>query len=271
MFWKKEKASQIKKMVSNQNTAEVSQIKKLICDQKIEDRYILDNENAIIVIENNDRNTHSEYYIMIHQRLENGKLVEINRWYISGYYFGPIQEVTVIKDLNLFQVQNSYGGFNALYDYKNGKFVVPRGVWWIIESGRGNSILKKYNGFLASFEISSDYEEGDVYSYTNPMTNEKIVESFGVKDGTYYAILNTDGTIRENKLFKGSSFSKISQIIDLDQYESLDAFKQERKQLCNNKKQKQKQEYQQMIETRNDGSISPYLDSEVAKVLGLKK
>ena len=103
------------------------------------------------------------------------------------------------------------------------------------------------------------------------MTNEKIVESFGVKDGTYYAILNTDGTIRGNKLFKGSSFSKISQIIDLDQYESLDAFKQERKQLCNDKKQKQKQEYQQMIETRNDGSISPYLDSEVAKVLGLKK
>lgn len=267
----KRKSKSNKKMVSNQNTAEVSQIKKLICGQKIEDRYILDNENAIIVIENNDRNTHSEYYIMIHQRLENGKLVEINRWYISGYYFGPIQEVTVIKDLNLFQVQNSYGEFNALYDYKNGKFVVPRGVWGIIESGRGNSILKKYNGFLASFGISSDYEEGDVYSYTNPLTNEKIVESFGVKDGTYYAILNTDGTIRENKLFKGGSFSKISQIIDLDQYESLDAFKQERKQLCNDKKQKQKQKYQQMIETRNDGSISPYLDSEVAKVLGLKK
>lgn len=250
---------------------EVSQIKKLVSSQKTEDRYILDDENAIIVIENNDRNTHSEYYIMIHQRLEDGNLVEINRWYISGYYFGSIHDVTVIKDLNLFQVQNSGGAFNALYDYKNGKFVVPRGVWSVVESGRNNSILKKYNGFLASFGISSDYEEGDVYSYTNPMTNEKIVESFGVKDGTYYAILNTDGTIRENKLFKGSSFSKISQIIDLDQYESLEAFKQERKQLCNEKKKKQKQEYQQMIGTRNDGSISPYLDSEVAKVLGLKK
>ena len=251
---------------------EASLIKKLVYNQKTEDRYILDDENAIIVIRNNDKNTHSEDYIMIHQRLEGGNLVEINRWYISGYYFGSIHDVTVIKDLNLFQVQNSGGAFNALYDYKNGKFVVPRGVWGIVESGRpGNSILKKYNGFLASFGISSDYEEGDVYSYTNPITNEKIVESFGVNDGTYYAILNTDGTIRGNKLFKGRSFSKISQIIDLDQYESLDAFKQERKQLCNDKKKKQKQEYQQMIETRNDGSISPYLDSEVAKVLGLKK
>jgi len=250
---------------------EVSQIKKLVSSQKTEDRYILDDENAIIVIENNDRNTHSEYYIMIHQRLEEGKLVEINRWYINSYYFGSIHDVTVIKDLNLFQVQNGLGDFNALYDYKNGKFVVPRGVWTTVSRGRNNEILNKYNGFLASFGISADYEKGDVFSYTNPITNEKIVKSFGASDGDYYAILNIDGTIRGNKLFKGSSFSKISQIIDLDKYESLDAFKQERKQVCNEKKKKRKQAYQQMIETRNDGSISPYLDSEVAKVLGLKK
>lgn len=249
---------------------ELSQIKKLVSYQKTEDRYILDSENAIIVIENNDRNTHSEYYIMIHERLENGELVEINRWYINGYYFGSIHDVSVIKDLNLFQVQNSCGNFNALYDYKNGKFVVPRGDWSVVESGRDNSILKKYNGFLASFSISSDYEEGDVFSYTNPITNKKIIESFTVNDSNYYAILNTDGTIRGNKLFKGSSFSRISQIIDLDEYESLEAFKQERKQLCNAQKQKQKQEYQHLIESRADGSISPYLDSEVAKVLELK-
>ena len=118
--------------------------------------------------------------------------------------------------------------------------------------------------------MSSDYEEGDVFPYTNPVTNEKMVASFGFDDGIYYAILNIDGTIRGNKLFKGSSFSRISQIIDLNEYESLGAFKQERKQLCNDKKKKLKQEYQQMIEARNDGSISPYLDSEVAKVLGLK-
>lgn len=168
-------------------------------------------------------------------------------------------------------MQNSCGNFNALYDYKNAKFVVPRDVWKIVKSGKYNSILKKYNGFLALFEISSDYEDGDVYSYINPMTNEEIVESFGVNDGTYYAILNLDGTIRGNKSFKGHSFSKISQIIDLEQYESLDAFKQERKQLCNAQKEKQKQEYQEMIEARNEESFSPYLDNEDAKVLGLKK
>ena len=248
---------------------EVSQIQKLVYIQKSEDKYILDDENAIIIIKNNDTHTHNEHYIMIHQRLQNGKLVEINRCYINSYYFGTIHNYSQIKELNLFKVQDG-GYFGALYDYKNGKFVVSQGVWQNIITGHNNKILNKYNGFLATFKISADYEEGDVLSYTNPMTNEKVVESFGVNDGIYYAIINIDGTIRGNKLFKGSSFSKINQIIDLDQYESLDAFKQERKQICNAQKQKQKQEYQQMIETRNDGSISPYLDSEVAKVLGLK-
>ncbi len=131
--------------------------------------------------------------------------------------------------------------------------------------------MKKYNGFLTSFEIKSDYEEDDVYSYINPVTNEKIVESFGVYDGVYYAMLNIDGAIRGNKLFKGKTFSKIEKIIDLDEYQSLSEFKNKRTQICNDEKKKRKQEYQKMIKSRNDGSISPYLDSEVAKILPLKK
>ena len=249
------------------NKEQKSKLEKLVSRQQTEDRYILDDEDAIIVIHSDE----STGYIMIHERLVDGKLVEINRWPLRSYYFGSIHDVTVIEDLNLFQVQNNGGNFNALYNYKEGRFVVPQNTWGLVESGRGNSILKKYNGFLASFEIRSDYEEDDVYAYDNPITGERIVESFGVGDGYYYAILDIDGTIRGNKLFKGKSFSKITQIIDLDEYESLDAFKKERKQLCNDKKQKSKQEYYQLLESRNDGSISPYLDSEVAKVLNLKK
>ena len=234
--------------------------------RNIEDKYILDDENAIIVVHSNE----STGYIMIHEKLVGGKLLEINRWPLRCYYFGSIHDVSVIKDLDLFQVQNACGEFNALYNYKEGKFVVPQDTWGLIESGRENSILKKYNGFLATFTIRSDYEEDDVYAYDNPMTGERIVESFCVEDGHYYAILDIDGTIRGNKLFKGHSFSKITEIIDLDKYESLDAFKSERKQLCNSQKQKRKQAYYQLLETRNDGSISPYLDSEVAKVLNIK-
>ena len=246
---------------------EKSKIEKLVSRQQTEDRYILDDENAIIVINGNE----AVEYIMIHERLVDNKLVEIKRWPLRSYYFGSIHEVTAIKDLNLFQVQNGSGSFNAIYNYKEGKFIVPQNTWGLVESGRDNSILKKYNGFLASFKIRSDYEEDDVYAYDNPITGERIVESFGVEDGDYYAILDIDGTIRGNKLFKGKSFSKITQIIDLDKYESLAEFKKERKQLCNDKKKKSKQEYYQLLESRNDGSISPYLDSEVAKVLNLKK
>lgn len=190
---------------------------------------------------------------------------------MDRYYFGSIHNVTVLKELNLFQVQNSNGNFNALYDYKNDKFVVERGVWSVVGSGRNDEFLKKYNGFLASFEVVSDYEEGDVYSYINPVTNETKVKTFTVKYDNYYAILNIDGTIRENKLFKGSCFSEITDIIDLDKYESLTAFKEEGKQLCNAMKKQKRQEYQDMLEERNDGSVSPYLDSEVVKVLELKK
>ncbi len=246
---------------------ERSKIEKLVFRQRKEDRYILDDENAIIVIHSDELTG----YIMIHERLVNDKLVEINRWPIRSYYFGSIYNITPIREFNLFQVQNNSGGFNAIYDYKKGIFVVPQNTWGLVESGRNNSLLKKYGGFLASFSISSDYEDNDVYAYKNPVTGERIVESFGVTDGNYYAILELNGTIRGNKLFKGSSFSKITKIINLDEYESLEAFQKKRKQLCNDTKKKQKQEYYQMLETRNDGSISPYLDSEVAKVLNLKK
>lgn len=246
---------------------ERSKIERLVSEQKAEDNFILDDENAIIVIHADEPTG----YIMIHERLINNKLVEINRWPIDCYYFGTIHDITPIKEFNLFQVQNNGGAFNALYDYKKGIFVVPQNIWGVVDSGRNNSLLKKYGGFLASFSISSNHEDGDVYAYDNPITGARIVESFCVKDDNYYAIIEVDGSIRGNKLFKGCSFSKITDIIDLDEYESLEEFKHERIQMCNAIKKKNKEEYYQMLKTRNDGSISPYLDSEVAKILNLKK
>lgn len=246
-------------------------LKGYISIQNPVDRYLLDEKNAIILIENKDRSLHNESYIMIHERLIDRKLKEINRWYMKSYYFGSIHDVTPIRDLNLFKIQNGFGNFDALYNYQTGSFTVPQGNWDLLEFGSENEIIERYDGVLASFSISSDYEKNDLISYVNIVTGKKMVESFGVKDGTYYALLNLDGTIRGNKLFKGKCFSKIESIIDLDKYKSLEEFKKERKQFCNALKQKRKQEYYQMIESRNDSSISPYLDSEVANILKLKK
>lgn len=246
---------------------EECQLEKLLKNKRLEDKYILDDENAIILIHSDEPTG----YIMIHVRIVDGNLVEMNRWPLRCYYFGTIQNISVIRSLNLFQVQNGRGNFNGLYNYKEAKFVVSQNIWADIYSGRHNNYLKKYGGFLASFSISSDYEEGDTYSYNNIITGERIVESFIVKDDNYYAILNIDGTIKSNKLFKGTCFSKIKEIINLDEYESLDEFKKERKKICNDIKRKNKQAYYELLNSRSDDNISPYLDSEVAKILNLKK
>ena len=278
MIWQKKKVKEKKNEVIESKIQEkinIEKLKKLVGDkfenQIIEDKYILDDENAIILIENPDKGDINKYYIMIHLRMDGNNLTEVNRWYMKGYYFGSIHNVKPIKELNLFQVQNGAGSFNALYDYKKGVFVVSKKVWGIVDSGRDNKFLEKYNGFLATFEINSDYEEDDVYAYDNPITTERIVESFCVRDGYYYAILNIDGTIRGNKLFKGKSFSRITEMIDLSKYESITSFKKERKNICNETKKRKKQEYYQLLESRNDGSISPYLDNEVARILELNQ
>lgn len=245
-------------------------IEKLVRMQDTQDKYILDDENAIIVIKNPNKKS-EYYYIMIHERLINGKLQEINRWNMKTYYFGSIHDETVIEDLNLFKVQGVSGNFSSLYNYKKGEFVIPRGEWGMLDFGRNNKNLEKYNGILGVFRLSSSREKSDTISYVNPLTNEKIVETFNVTDGDYYAIINLDGTIRKKKLFKGSSFSKIEEIIDLKQYDSLQQFKEERKRICNQEKNKKKETYYQMLAERNDGSISPYLDTEVMKILKIKK
>lgn len=273
MIWKKKKIKENIEEIKTQEEMNIENFEKLIVsnfeNQIIKDKYILDDENVIVVIANSDKSDKENRYKMIHLRMNDNRLLEINRWYMKVYFYGGIHKVTQIKELDLFQVQNENGSFNSLYDYKKGKFVVPRGIWKIVDSGRDNKFLEKYNGFLATIEIKSDYEEDDVYAYDNPITKEKIVESFGVKDSYYYAILNIDGTIRGNKLFKGESFSKITEIIDLSKYESVIEFKNERKSICNETKRRKKQEYYQLLESRNDGSISPYLDSEVIKILKL--
>lgn len=259
------------KMNQFEDKTKTRTIKDYIEGQGAINKYLLDDENAIIRIKNNDETSDRQPFIMIHKRLIDGKLSEVNRWYINSYYLNPISGEEVIKDLNLFKIQNDMDGYDALYDYKKCRFVVPKGEWDLLEFGNHNQFVEQYNGILASFSVSSDYAEDDVISYTNILTQEKIVESFVVKDGKYYAILNADGSIRANKLFKGNEFSKIESIIDLSEYASLAEFKRERKEFCNKRNIAKKQEYYKTIASRNDGSISPYLDREVAQILELRK
>lgn len=100
----------------------------------------------------------------------------------------------------------------------------------------------------------------------NPVTNRKIEEFFIVRDENYYIMINIDRTIRGNKLFKGSNFSKIKSIIDLKKWESLIKFKRKNKQLCNALKDINKREHYRWLKSRNN-DISPYMNQEGLKIL----
>jgi hypothetical protein len=242
-------------------------IESLVFKQDTLDKYILDEENAIIVVQNENKNIDGNNYEMIHERLVDEALVKVNSWGLRIYRFVTDHDESLIKDLNLFKIQNDDGYFDALYDYKNDKFIISKGVWNQI----GFEYLDKYNGILGFLEIKSDFSYDDTYSYINCVTGEKVYKSFNVSDGIYYAMLNLDGTIRGNKLFKGNDFSEIEQIIDLNEYESLLDFKNKRKEICNQEKMKRKQEYSELIKSKKCNSTSPYLDNEVLKILKLKK
>lgn len=257
-------------------------LRQLVGSISTADRYFLDDENVIVVINNPDKKS-KNHYITIHYRLIEGELVEINRWYHRSYYFGP-HDADVIKELNLFMVQGGHGvGTNshkchhAIYHYKLDKFIVPDGEFDCIGTTNhvagmsyhvdGPNYLKEYGCFLAYFSLSSTYKDGDIISYQNPVTMEQMLYNFNHHE-LYFALLNTDGTIRGNKLFKGENFSRVDTIIDLDNYSSLKEFKQERIKILNyNKHQEQLAYYQKL--TTNDDSISPYLDKEVLNVLKL--
>ena len=245
-------------------------LEQLIKLQETRDYYILDEENAIIIINNDNKATRKDYwYTMIHERLINGKLVEINRWNSKWILGSQIKEV-LLKNYHLFKIpdKNNFMVFSTLYDYKNDCFVVPSGIWNELEFGYPNNcLLQKYDGIRAYFELSSDYEDDDYISYYNPLTDANIIDKFIIHDKRYYAILNFDGTIRGNKLFRGESFSKIEDIIDLNEYESLEDFKNQRKRELNELKQRKKQAYRETITKHNTGDVSPYLDNEVFKIV----
>ncbi len=228
---------------------------------QIVDSYILDRRNAIIVINSDE----PVGYIMIHEKLMRGKLEEINRWPMDYYCFGFSIDDVVVPNLPLFKVQNSNGGFGALYNYRNGDFVIPRNTWDELDFGDDNRIIQTDNAVLTSFQLKSDYESGDIICYKDPVTNEYVTHSFVMNDPNYYALVTLDKKIRDNALFKGTNLAKITEIIDLNQYASLEDFKNQRIQELNQMKQERKQKfYQQLQETE-----SFHWDTNTPKILKL--
>lgn len=241
----------------------------------------LDDYNKITVYQNN------ECYTMSHLRKIDGEVIEINSWNLNKYSKGDNSSY-IKRDLNLFLVQggtgvlnNSYNCCDMIYNYKEGKFIIEKGVFDCI--GTNNSVsglvkytsynldyLKKYGCFLGYFKLEYPIEEDDIVTYINEVTEEKMEYSFAFSSGLYFALINPDGKIRGNKLFRGSDFSKITEVINLDKYVSLKDFKKEEINKLNIQKNEIKKRSLEIIKKRNKINMSPYLDEEVIKVLKLK-
>ena len=231
-----------------------------------EDIILLDNNNRIIIKRSDDNLT----YDMVHERLVNNKYIKVNKWSINNYYDKSINDISCIKDLHIIQIQNGYGNFNAWYDYINDKFIVKQGIWDEISFGKLNEYIREYNGAIASFTIKSDYEDNDIYTYYNNINDQKNIGTFQVTDGIYYAIINLDGTIRGNKLFKGQSIYSVREIINLNEYHNLSNFISIRKKVCNQIKNDRKKAYYDLIKSRNNNNYSPYLDEDFKILLKQK-
>ncbi len=253
-----------RRMIKNGENPTEKLLRKLISLQFPEEVDVLDEKNAIVVFRDN------ENALLVHYRLLGGKLIKVSQKVSFSYdYFED--KFDFINQLSLLKRANNREDFSLTYKYKNGSYIIKDGIWNTITFEGKNGLFKKYRCALGMIKIASDYENDDNYSFINPVTEEKVTETFEVNDGNYYAILNLDGTIRGNKLFKGNSFSKVEEIIDLNDYESLETFIEERKNICNEIKQRNKQYYMEMIAEKNNGSNSPYLDSEVLRILKMKK
>lgn len=247
-------------------------IQDFIARERSIDSFVLDDNNVLVVINNSCSETNDFQYAVVHKRLINQELVEINRWYTNNGQLSHPGSILPIESLNSVKVRSEQGCFSALYNYHSGEFVIPDGEWLVIKECYGDvDLLDKYQCFLALFYVCSDFDDTDMYSYTNPITKKKCTGEFRVSDDAYYAILNVDGSIRGNKLFRGDDFSRIDDVIDLGSYSSLEEFKQERKEACNLKKENLKKEfYLKMGEGVRTGE-DLFLNSEVVKVLELRK
>jgi len=248
----------------------------LLKNRNLIDYYILDQQNSITV----NLNPVNKNYIISHERFENSSFSVIKSWELGSYFYGYNDKDNVFAEYNLFAVRGKKGEIKGLYNYEKGAFAVPIGLWEKISPqnfiiGKNEQLpkvnfLKKYGCFLAGFTLSTKVLPNEKVIYNNCFTKELITIDFNVTE-TYYALLNPDGTIRANQIFRGKSLSTVTDIIDLDKYESLMNFKATRKKDLEELKQQKKERYQQLLAAQPYESVSPYQDQEVLKVLCLKK
>jgi len=242
--------------------------------------FLLDEKNAIII------NKGDEFHIARHYRLIDEYVSDrdiafsdkkftklIKEWKIPFYHIEqqPLNGTTLFytaTDKEFTSNKFSYTN-GRIYDYVKAKFLFDPTFWENISI----ALFEQYQVFLGSFTLASDKSKKfpSSISWEHPLTKKRITYQIEQKDIPYFAILELDGSIRGNKLFQGNSFSEITNIIDLDEYGSLDEFVLFRKKVLNEQRDLRKLEYDQRKQELQTEYATPYLDNEVMKLVRTRK
>ena len=178
---------------------------------------------------------------------------------------------------NGISVIRSYHGEEyeeLVYDINNSKVLIEPGLYDSfafysseVSPATGRDVIdytKDFNAIIGVFDIVSR-DEDDIYTYNDPLTGTNVTCDFGIHEGIYYAMINMDGTIRSNKLFRGNDFSKIEFIVDMDEFKSLEAYKVYRQDVVNRRKQNLKKDFNKSMQKY--GAYFPYQNEGVIKLL----
>lgn len=250
-------------------------LKELIYEiPELYDYQILDSENIIVeTLISDEPLASNNRYTITHYKYDQEHLQEIKTWKLKKGVCSL--QIHIFHEYQILTINDKNGNIDEVYNYKEGREIIPSGIWTkiMITNDRGNNghiiptvnYLKEYGALIGQLEIKSEIleNESEYFTWENPYTHERFTQDFDEKE-TYFAIINLDGSIRENKLFQGNTFSQIEQIIDLNNYDSLASFVQKkRKELTRQKALKN--------QTSLPEVFSPYLDKEVHSVLKRSK
>ncbi len=255
----------------------------------LEEINMCDNENAIAIFKIQDPDEPRTLfnsgecchclgrYEMRHYRLENKKSVLKNSWEVNSYWYGGYKW-QILHDYGFYLVEDPVGVVIGVYDWINSKFVIEMRQFGIYtdfidicsRDHKAKDFLKMYGAFVGIFNITTEYKEDDEICYTNPITLENISVSFPKMNESYIAILNMDGSIRNNCLFKGNSLDTVTEIINLNEFGSLENFKNTVRQKMEADRIKQKEIFNASLKETEFGITTPYLDDEVMRILRKK-
>ena len=218
----------------------------LLPKEKYYGNLVLDDKNILVAKYNNG------IYCITHYSLIDNSLKVVAKWnQYNLKCFGNTIFNYVLNNEYIFipSIKNYSTSYQSIYNYKTHKFIIKNNVFDSITVFPYKEHSNK-TFLLGEINITN---ECPYIEYIDSLSNKKEIYYSNLIKEKYFAILDLNGNILDNKLFLGESITKIKNIIDLNKYNSIEEFINERKEILKK-------------ENIFDNKV-PYLSEEIIKVL----